>query len=293
MFLKKIHKLISTYNFLYVLHYMNIEGMNTKVVQVAAFFLGIPVEFVKVEGSDTINGANSFVTGGSVSTESVCYAVRKACNTLNDRLKPIRDSLQTNATWQQIVQEAFAKSVHLIASENVNVGDMDKYKVYGLALSEIEVDVLTGYRIVKRVDILEDVGESLNPNIDIGQIEGAFVMCLGYWLTEELVYDRTTGQLITNRTWNYKPPGAKDIPIDFRIELLPGSPNPAGFLRSKAIGEPPSCLAVSVLFAMEHALHSARKDANLKREWIRCGAPTTPETFVLNAGNDPATFSLE
>lgn len=267
--------------------------MNTKVTQVAAYFLGIPVELVKVEASDTINGANATVTGGSVSSESVCFAVRKACNVLNDRLKPIKASLKSDATWAQVIQAAFAKDIHLIASEHYKVGDMQSYNIYGLGLTEIEVDVLTGNNLIKRVDILEDAGESLNPNIDIGQIEGSFVMSLGYWLTEQLVYDRTTGQLMTNRTWNYKPPGAKDIPIDFRIELLPGNPNPAGFLRSKATGEPPACLAVSSIFAMEQALHSARKDAGLPREWIRFGAPTTPETFVLNAGNDPSTFSLE
>lgn len=267
--------------------------MNTKVTQVAAYHLGIPVELVKVEASDTINGANSNVTGGSISTESVCFAVRKACNTLNDRLKPIKESLKSNATWSEIIKAAFAKNIHLIASEQYKVGDMQNYNVYGLGLTELEVDVLTGNHIIKRVDILEDAGESINPNLDVGQVEGAFVMCLGYWLTEQLVYDRTTGQLLTNRTWNYKPPGAKDIPIDFRIELLAGKPNPAGFLRSKAVGEPPCCIAVSAIFAMEHALHSARKDAGLPREWVRFGAPTTPETFVLNAGNDPSTFGLE
>lgn len=267
--------------------------MNTKITQVAAYVLGIPVEFVKIEASDTLNGANSMVTGGSVGSESVCFAVRKACNTLNERLKPIRDSMKKKTTWTEVVQAAWIKNINLIASDHYKVGDLQNYNIYGLSLTELEVDILTGNHLVKRVDILEDAGESLNPYIDIGQIEGAFVMCLGYWLTEQLVYDRTTGQLMTNRTWNYKPPGAKDIPIDFRIELLPGSPNPAGFLRSKATGEPPSCLAVSAIFAKEHALHSARKDAGLEREWVRFGAPTTPETFVQNAGNDISAFSLE
>ncbi|KAM7359329.1 uncharacterized protein ACRADG_006685 [Cochliomyia hominivorax] len=269
------------------------QGMNTKVAQVAAYTLGIPVKLIKIEASDTLNGANAMVTGGSVTSESVCFAVRKACSILNDRLKPIKDSLKNNATWMQIINMAWTKNINLIASEHYKVGDMKNYNVYGLCITELEVDVLTGNHLVKRVDILEDAGESMNPYIDVGQVEGAYVMCLGYWLTEQLVYDRTTGQLITNRTWNYKPPGAKDIPIDFRIELLSGNPNSGGFLRSKATGEPPSCLAISAIFAKEHALHSARKDAGLKREWIRFGAPTTPETFVLNAGNDISTFSLE
>lgn len=107
------------------------------------------------------------------------------------------------------------------------------YDIWGLCLSEVEVDILTGNLLINRVDILEDTGESLSPSIDIGQIEGAFIMGVGYWLTEKLVFNRQTGELLTNRTWNYKPPGVKDIPIDFRITLLQNSPNPAGFLRSK------------------------------------------------------------
>jgi len=124
-------------------------------------------------------------------------------------------------------------------------------------------------------------------------VEGAFVMGLGYYLTEQLKYDRQTGRILTNRTWNYHPPGAKDIPIDFRIELLQKSPNPVGFMRSKATGEPALCLAVGVLFAMQHAIQSARKDAGLPREWVRLGAPTTPETVVLNSGSQVETFVLK
>ncbi|XP_037946122.1 indole-3-acetaldehyde oxidase-like [Teleopsis dalmanni] len=269
------------------------QGMNTKVAQVAAYVFGIPLKLVKIESTDTINGANSEVTGGSVGSESVCFAVSKTCNILNARLRPIREQLKKNATWQEVVQKAFQKSINLIASDCCKEGDLQQYTVYGLGLTEIEVDILTGNNMIRRVDIVEDTGESLSPFVDIGQIEGAFVMCLGYWLSENLVYDRQTGQLMTNRTWNYKPPGAKDIPIDFRIELLQKSKNQGGFMRSKATGEPPSCLAISVIFALQHAIQSARKDAGLKREWVRLGAPTTPETIVQMAGNDINKFSLE
>lgn len=265
--------------------------MNTKVAQVAAYTLGIDLSFIKVESSDTINGANSMVTGGAVGSESLCYAVRKACETLNSRLEPVK---KKDASWIETVEAAYGKSINLIASDHYKEGDMQNYHIYGLALTEVELDVLTGNSQIKRVDILEDAGESLSPWIDIGQIEGAFVMCLGYWMSEQLVYDRETGRLLTNRTWNYKPPGAKDIPIDFRIELIQ-KPNPsgAGFMRSKATGEPPCCLAVSVVFALRQALDSARHDAGLPREWVRLGAPTTPETLVVNAGHEAASFRLK
>lgn len=265
--------------------------MNTKVAQVAAYTLGIELDYVKIESSDTINGANSMVTGGAVGSESLCFAVRKACETLNDRLKPVK---KPKASWQETVQAAYAASINLIACDHYKEGDMQNYHIYGMALTEIELDVLTGNSQIKRVDLLEDAGESLSPNIDIGQVEGAFVMCLGYWLSEKLVYERQTGRLLTNRTWNYKPPGPKDIPIDFRIELIQNpQPSSAGFMRSKATGEPPCCLAVSVVFALQKALQSARKDAGLPREWVRLGAPTTPETLLLNAGHDVKTFSLK
>ncbi|XP_039947447.1 xanthine dehydrogenase-like [Bactrocera tryoni] len=269
------------------------QGMNTKIAQVAAHTLGIPLSFVKLEYSDTINGANSIVTGGSLGSESVCYAVRKACDTLNERLKPVRDALGKNASWQKVVTEAYARTINMIASEHYKQGDMKNYFVYGLGLTEIKLDILTGNHLIKRVDLLEDAGESLSPYIDVGQVEGAFVMLLGYWLTEHLVYERETGRLVTNRTWTYKPPGAKDIPIDFRIELLQKNPNPAGFMRSKTTGEPPACLAVSSIFAIQHALQSARQDAGIQHEWVRLGAPTTPETIVMNSGTDTRTFSLE
>ncbi|XP_041565054.1 abscisic-aldehyde oxidase isoform X3 [Drosophila elegans] len=267
------------------------QGLNTKVAQVAAYTLGVDLSFVRVESSDTINGANSMVTGGAVGSESLCYAVRKTCEILNTRLQPVK---KKDASWVETIQAAYMKSINLIASDHYKEGDMENYHIYGLSLTEVELDVLTGNSQIKRVDILEDAGESLSPYIDIGQVEGAFVMCLGYWMSEQLVYDRETGRLLTNRTWNYKPPGAKDIPIDFRIELIQ-KPNPtgAGFMRSKATGEPPCCLAVSVVFALRQALNSARQDAGLPREWVRLGAPTTPETLVVNAGHDAAGFRLK
>lgn len=269
------------------------QGINTKVAQVAAFVLGVPLERIRIESSNTITAANSFVTANSMASELVGIAVRKSCDKLNERLEPVKRRLGSQATWQQVVEAAFTQSISLIATESFKMGDQSNYSIYGISLSELEVDILTGNHLISRVDILEDAGESLSPNVDVGQVEGAFVMGLGYYLTEHLVYDRQTGRLLTNRTWNYHPPGAKDIPIDFRIELLQKSPNPVGFLRSKATGEPALCLAVGVLFALQHAIQAARQDAGLPREWVRLGAPTTPETVMLSAGNEVQHFTLQ
>ena len=102
-----------------------------------------------------------------------------------------------------------------------------------MGATEVELDVLTGEYQIRRADILMDCGKSINPGVDIGQIEGAFVMGLGAVLTEKVVYDQDSGALLANGTWNYKPPESHCIPVDFRVSILDGSDNPKGFLRTK------------------------------------------------------------
>lgn len=111
-------------------------------------------------------------------------------------------------------------------------------------------------------------------------------MGMGYWLQEELIYDKTNGQLLTNRTWNYKPPTAKDIPIDFRIKFMHNSSNPFGVLRSKATGEPSTCMSIVTLFAVRDAIDAARKDAGLTDPWYELHTPATVEKIFLTAGGD-------
>ena len=148
-------------------------------------------------------------------------------------MQPIRDTMK-GAAWSDVTEACYQKDMDLTEKYTFKVPDISDYFIYGMACTEVELDILTGKVLVKRVDIVQDVGESLNPLLDVGQIEGAYVMGLGYWLTEELVYDRTDGKLLTNRSWNYKPPGARDIPVDIRIQFLKNSSNlKAGSLRAK------------------------------------------------------------
>lgn len=187
-----------------------------------------------------------------------------------DRLRPLREA-NPQAPWEQITAQAFAANIDLTAVYHSKPTDLEGYVVWGLTCAELEVDILTGNVQVTRIDLLEDVGESMSPGIDIGQLEGSFIMGLGYYLTEALVYDFSTGELTNNRSWNYKVPGAKDIPIDFRVQFLRNSSNPHGVLRSKTVGEPAFSMTPVLAYALRYALRSARKDAGLPDEWLPLG----------------------
>lgn len=226
------------------------QGLNTKMIQTASHFLGIPMEKFSVKASNSLNNANDVGTVGTVTSEVSCYVVKKACEELLKRLKPIKEE-NPNLPWEELVETAFRMNVDLSATSFFSMDDLPNYFTYGLSCAEVEVDFLTGNIILKRVDILEDTGESLSPGIDIGQVEGAFVMGLGIWLTENMIYDPKTAELLTDRTWNYKPPGAKDIPVDFRVKLMQKKPHLLGVLRSKGVGEPPVTMGKNFTKAFE------------------------------------------
>ncbi|KAL7046682.1 hypothetical protein ACKWTF_002689 [Chironomus riparius] len=211
------------------------QGLNTKIVQVASHILDLPMDKFVIKPSNTLNNANDVGTVASVTAEIACFVVKNACEMLVERLKPIKEE-NPNATWEEIVEIAFLENVDLSATFMYKDQDMTPYFMHAASCTEVEVDFLTGNLLLKRVDILQDTGESMSPGIDIGQIEGGFVSGLGIWLTENCVYDKATAELLTNRSFNYKPPGAQDIPIDFRIKLLQKSPNPFFVLRSKGKG---------------------------------------------------------
>ena len=181
------------------------------------------------------------------------------------------------------------------------------YNVWAVAVTEVEVDILTGEMYVVRADLLEDAGLSTSPIVDIGQVEGAFIMGLGLWTSEEIKHDPTTGQLLTMNTWEYKPPAAKDIPQDFRVTLLKNARNPMGVMSSKgttethfyfiliqppplsATGEPGMLMSIGVLFAVRDAVSSAREDSGLAG-WWQLNAPATVESIQQHAGLRPDLF---
>ncbi|EDO48189.1 predicted protein [Nematostella vectensis] len=235
--------------------------------------------------------------GGRHSHMAKYKGTMEACEILNRRLAPVKEQMK-KAPWPQMIASAALQKVDLSVKHMASNTIAGFYVSYGVALAEAEIDVLTGERLIKRCDILFDCGESINPDVDVGQVEGAFMMGVGLWLEsllrpshgtgaihrdmgkEKVYFDHHTGQELSTGTWvrrkststitrdrsclqgtwTYKPPTTKDIPIDFRVTLLKDAPNPLGVLNSKASGEPPATMACSCLFAVKHAIEAARKE---------------------------------
>ncbi|EDO31315.1 predicted protein, partial [Nematostella vectensis] len=181
------------------------------------------------------------------------------CQILNERLAPLKENMK-GVPWPKLIKKAGQQKIELSALSMSKGEHNGEYVGYGVACAEAEVDILTGERQIVRCDIIHDCGESMNPEVDVGQVEGAFIMAMGYWLQEKVYFDQQTGKQLSTGTWTYKPPTAKDIPVDFRVTLLKNAPNPVGFLRSKAVGEPPATMACSCLFAVKHAIEAARRE---------------------------------
>ncbi|CAC5385055.1 XDH [Mytilus coruscus] len=271
----------------------NGQGINTKVAQVCAYELGVPMDLIKVKANTSLANANDYTTGGSITSELCCLAVIKCCKDLKTRMAPVKAKMK-NPSWKDLAQKCIEDKVDLSSRYCVfQPGTTDPYyNSYGVTCTEVEFDVLTGQHLITRVDILYDCGESMNPMIDVGQVEGAFVMGLGYWLTEQVKFESTTGQLLTRSTWEYKPPMAKDIPIDFRIQLLKNAPNPVGVLRSKAVGEPPLCMSCSVLFALKRCVEAARKDIQ-NNTFFALNGPATVDKLQELCLVNPSQFVIE
>lgn len=258
------------------------QGINTKAAQAVAMALGIELSLVRVLSTSTDRVVNGGCTGGSGTSEVIVQAALNACQTLNNRLDPYRkassspspvsSSLHRMSTdeWVSLLS-SLPSSVSLNTEgwyspdSNPN-GQFFQYFVYAALVTELELDVLSGEVHVKSAEMVYDCGQSLNPAIDIGQIEGAVVMALGYFLTERMTYHPSTASLLTTGTWDYKQPLLQDIPGVINITLLKNKYNVSGILGSKAVGEPPYIVSNSIYFALKMAIRSARMDAVLMKQ---------------------------
>ncbi|XP_050394780.1 uncharacterized protein LOC126812430 isoform X2 [Patella vulgata] len=255
------------------------QGLYTKVVQAVAATLNVPISIIKIRPCSTLIAPNNLSTGNSVGSELCVQAAIECCEILKKRMLPVQEA-NCNLNWVALCDKCYMSCVDLTAKyTQFGINSKDsyyKYFTYAAGVTEVEVDILTGENHLRRVDILFDCGESLNPTIDIGQIEGAYVMGLGAMLTEDTIYNPETGQVLNNGTWDYKPPTSKDIPIDWRIHLLSDAPNPVGIKGSKAAGEPPIVLSTGSLFAIKQAVNSFN-DENNSMEFSPTVAPLTVE----------------
>jgi xanthine dehydrogenase/oxidase len=208
------------------------QGLHTKMCMVAAEALGVPLEDVLISETATNTVANTSATAASASSDLNGYAIWNACQELNERLKPYREKLGPTASMKHLAHAAYFDRVNLSASGHyktpdigynweTNTGLMYFYFTQGAAVSEVEVDILTGDWTCHRADVKMDVGRSINPAIDYGQIEGAFVQGQGLFTTEESLW-LNNGQLATRGPGAYKIPGFRDIPQVFNVSLLTG-----------------------------------------------------------------------
>ena len=271
------------------------QGIDTKMMQIAAETLGIDMSIIHVAQTSTDTMPNAAPTAASSGSDLFGGAVKNACLELRARLEKYCKENDVKGwkknwkqMWPQIVGGAYAARVNLAAEalyKTPFIGDVEGknqygraflYFVFAAAASEVEIDVLTGETTVLRSDVLIDIGHSLNPCLDVGQVEGAFVQGLGLMTTEQMMYE-PDGRLYSNGTWEYKPPCSKSIPIDLRVTLdKGGDPNQtnSAVMSSRGIGEPPLVLSTSAFFAIKQAILSARRDQG-DDSWFTMPAPAT------------------
>nr|AAI38877.1 Aldehyde oxidase 3 [Mus musculus] len=265
------------------------QGINTKMIQVASRELKIPMSYIHLDEMSTVTVPNTVTTGASTGADVNGRAVQNACQILMKRLEPIIKQ-NPSGTWEEWVKEAFVQSISLSATGyfrgyqadmdwEKGEGDIFPYFVFGAACSEVEIDCLTGAHKNIRTDIVMDGSFSINPAVDIGQIEGAFVQGLGLYTLEELKYS-PEGVLYTRGPHQYKIASVTDIPEEFHVSLLTPTPNPKAIYSSKGLGEAGTFLGCSVFFAIAAAVAAAREERGLSPIWA-INSPATAEVIRM------------
>ncbi|MEZ5536158.1 MAG: xanthine dehydrogenase molybdopterin binding subunit [Thiolinea sp.] len=280
------------------------QGLNTKVAQVVANELGIDLSRVRATATDTSKVANTSATAASSGADLNGKAAENAAQQIRERLtecyisqfggqaekvvfadnkisgggKEISFNELVTLAYQQRVQlwsDGFYKTPDLHWDRETLTGHPFYYFAYGAAVSEVLVDTLTGEWKLLRTDLLHDAGNSINPAIDKGQVEGAFIQGMG-WLTSEELNWNDQGKLMTHAPSTYKIPAVNDCPDDFRMELFENAAHVDTILRSKAVGEPPLLLGFSVFFAIRDAVAAAGNYIHQPP----LQAPATPEAIL-------------
>lgn len=281
------------------------QGLNTKVAQIVAEVFQVDIARIQITATNTDKVPNTSPTAASSGTDLNGMAAKNAAETIKQRLvdflvreyKVTPEDVEFKGSqvrvrdhflsFEEMIQKAYVGQVSLSSTGFYRTPkiyyDRDKaagrpfyYYAYGVACVEVLVDTLTGEYRMLRGDILHDVGDSLNPAIDIGQVEGAFVQGMGWLTTEELVWN-AKGKLMTNGPASYKIPAIADMPIDLRVKLVENRKNPEDTVyHSKAVGEPPFMLGIAAWCALKDAVASL---ADYKVQ-PQIDAPATPERVL-------------
>ena len=284
------------------------QGLHVKMLQIAAQTLGVPLSRIRMMPTATDKVPNTSATAASSGADLNGQAVRDACETLKSRLSEVAASMlkagaesvifeedavfsegdpNTRLSFAEVVGQAYLSQVSLSATgfyrtpniyfnKQKGQGKPFHYYAYGASVSEVEIDSFTGTYNLRRVDILHDVGDSLNPLIDRGQIEGGFVQGMGWLTTEELVWDES-GRLRTHAPSTYKIPTVSEVPETFNVSLLEQAKQDSVIHGSKAVGEPPFMLAISV----REALRDAASAFGSAGAYAELPAPATPEAVLM------------
>jgi xanthine dehydrogenase molybdopterin binding subunit len=292
------------------------QGLNTKILQIAAVELGLPIDNVKVNATNTSKVPNTSPTAASSGTDLNGMAVKNAIDELKLRLTPCAKKMLASKyayepkgviifeegkifeashrdkfiTFEVLVQQAHIDQISLHATgfyatpgihfdRELGKGEPFNYFAFGMAVSEVEVDTLTGYTRLLRTDIVHDAGDSINPKIDLGQVTGGFIQGVGWCITETIRWS-SNGKLLNHSPDTYKIPTIDDIPLEFNVELLSDAPNPKAIRKSKAVGEPPLMLAFSAWLAVKDAISAI-------------GNHSVEPSFNLPANNEQVLISCE
>lgn len=281
------------------------QGVNLKLRRVAAQTLGLDEDLIRVESTNTTRTANLSASAASVTADLHGHAVRIACETLRERLLGVASELldapldalrladgaalaaggSPRIPWVDLLAAAYERRIGLSAQGHYAIpglffdteqerGRPFAYHVYGAAICEATLDGLRGTYRIDRVAVVHDVGRSLAPEVDRGQVEGGIVQGIGWLTSEELRVDQQ-GRLLTRSMATYKPPDIHAAP-EILVDFLEDAPEPAGLLESKAVGEPPFLYGITAWLALLEAMRALRPDRDV--QWV---TPLTPERVLM------------
>ncbi|MES2867221.1 MAG: molybdopterin cofactor-binding domain-containing protein, partial [Actinomycetota bacterium] len=285
------------------------QGLHTKMLQVAATALGLEMHQVRLAPTRTDKVPNTSATAASSGADLNGGAVKNACEQIRERMAAVAGRLlnvderdvrfsgglitglgntSQTLTFAEVAEAAYLQRVQLFAAgyyrteglhwnPEIMQGSPFKYFAYGSAATEVEVDEFTGAYTVRRVDIVHDVGDSLSPMLDIGQVEGAYVQGVGWLTLEELRWDTSDGpnrgRLQTQSASTYKLPSFSEMPSEFNVRLFENAREDGAVYGSKAVGEPPFMLAFSAREAIREAVGAFGPQGHM----VELGSPATPE----------------